>query len=500
MGSNLDLLIINPGNRKAYQALANNLSAVEPPTWAGMLATHARNNGISVAILDTNALMLTPAEAAKKILEMKPRLAAIAVYGQNPCASTQCMPVTGAICEEIKKLDPDQKILLVGGHVTALPERTMNEEQTDYVCLGEGPYTILDLVRELGSSRPNLSKVRDLMYREGKTLVRTEAAPLLQDLDREMPGMAWDLLPMERYRAHNWHCFGHLDRREPYASFYTTLGCPFQCSFCCIQAPFRQGEKALGMKEGVNSYRFWSPKLVVDQIERLVTQYGIYNIKIADEMFVMNQKHVEGICDGIIERGLKVNIWAYVRVNTIRESMCEKLKKAGINWLCFGFESGNARVLKDVSKGYQTDEVARAVAMTRNAGIYIIANFLFGLPEDDIKSMQDTLDLAMSLNCEFANFYCAMAQPGSKLYDTALKEKWPLPKTWSGYSQLSADSLPLPTRHLSGLEVLKFRDQAFNTYFGSSQYLNMIERTFGKETLDHVVAMAGVKLERKNSC
>ena len=76
--------------------------------------------------------------------------------------------------------------------------------------------------------------------------------PLLDDLDVEMPGIAWDLLPMDRYRAHNWHCFDHIGERAPYAAIHTSLGCPYRCSFCCINAPF-----------GTNAYRLWSPESVI---------------------------------------------------------------------------------------------------------------------------------------------------------------------------------------------------------------------------------------------
>ena len=93
------------------------------------------------------------------------------------------------------------------------------------------------------------------------------------DLD-PVPGVTWDLLPMREYRAHNWHCFGHLER-EPYAAIYTTLGCPYKCSFCCIQAPFKSGEAAAGYKASVNSYRFWSPERVLDDLTMLVEQHGV---------------------------------------------------------------------------------------------------------------------------------------------------------------------------------------------------------------------------------
>ncbi|MEZ4752549.1 MAG: hypothetical protein R3B54_18525 [Bdellovibrionota bacterium] len=75
--------------------------------------------------------------------------------------------------------------------------------------------------------------------------------------------------------------------------------------------------------------------------------------------------------------------------------------------------------------------------------------------------MQETLDLAIEANCEFANFYSAMAYPGSKLYSMAVEQGWALPENWIGYSQHSYESFPLRTENLTNAEVLKFRDEAF---------------------------------------
>jgi hypothetical protein len=110
--------------------------------------------------------------------------------------------------------------------------------------------------------------------------------------------------------------------------------------------------------------------------------------------------------------------------------------------------------------------------------------------------MQATLDLALDLNCEFANFYSAMAYPGSQLYKLALEKGWQLPEKWSGYSQHSVDTLPLPTKHLSGAEVLSFRDHAFDVYFKSPSYVDLITRKFGAATAAQVHAMTLHKLER----
>jgi anaerobic magnesium-protoporphyrin IX monomethyl ester cyclase len=493
----LDLVLVHPGNRtQIYQSLGLTLSAIEPPVWAGLMATFVRNRGFSVDVLDAEAEDLNPEETAARIVQMEPLLTAIVVYGHQPSASTQNMTIAGLISAAVKRLDPERKLLLVGGHAAALPERTLREEAADYVCSGEGPYTVSELLEALRSSSPDLSKVRGLCYWDDDVVASTAPAPLVRDLDHEMAQLAWDLLPMKKYRAHNWHCFGEL-RRQPYASFYTTFGCPYHCSFCCIQAPFKSGEKVAGWKESVNSYRFWNPASVLAQIDLLVNEYGVRNIKIADEMFVLNPRHVSAICDAIIERGYNLNIWAYARVDTVKDAMLEKLKRAGITWLAFGIEAANEHVRGDVDKGFGQDEIFRTIEKVRNTGINVIGNYIFGLPEDNLESMQATLDLAQELNCEFANFYSAMAYPGSQLYLRALEQGWPLPESWSGYSQHSVDSLPLPTKYLSAADVLRFRDDAFQTYFNNPRYLEMITRKFGAETTAQIQVIASHKLQRR---
>jgi len=492
----IDLLLVNPGGRMSvYQSLGSALSAIEPPVWAGLIASFVRGKGFGVAVLDANAEDLSPEEVADRVADVDPLLTAVVVYGHNPSASTQVMPAAGAVCRAIKDGNADRNVLLLGGHVAALPDRTLSEESADFVCDGEGPVTVLELLLALSAADPALGGVRGLRYRERGGIRINEPAPLVANLDSEMPGIAWDLLPMGKYRAHNWHCFGGFPR-EPYAALYTTLGCPHHCSFCCIHAPFKRGERVMGYKESVNSYRRWSPGSVITTIERLVGDYGVRNIKFADELFVLDPSHVNGICDLIIGRGYDLNIWAYARVDTLPDILLDKLARAGVRWLALGIESASDRVRNDAVKGFGQEKIFQAVERIRSRGISIGANYIFGLPEDDHESMEATLRLALDLNTEWANFNCAMAYPGSRLYETAFENRWILPADWSGYSQYASNTVPLPTRHLSGTDVLRFRDRAFQVYFSNPVYQEMILRKFGEGTLSGVRDMVRHKIER----
>jgi len=490
MKHKLDILLIKPGSQKElYGKLSEkSLTAIEPPLWAGLIATFLRKKGCSVEIIDTEAEMLSPSMVVNKIHEKDPLLVGIIVSGTNPSASTMNMIGARAILEEISKRGVPVKSILAGLHPSALPERTMEEEKTDFVCEGEGFYTIAELIEALKEEYERKDfTIKGLWYRKDGEIFSNEKAPLIKDLDSEIPYVSWDLLPMDKYRAHNWHCFQEPgQKREPYAVIYTSLGCPFQCYFCCINAIF-----------GGRGIRYRSPQKVIEEIDVLVNNYGVKNIKIIDEMFVLNEKHVLTICDLIIRKGYKLNIWAYARVNTVKEGLLRRLKDAGVTWLSYGIESGNDRVLKSVSKGITVEKTRQIIKLTKEIGINIIGNYILGLPEDDLESMQDTMNLATDLNCEFINLYCATAYPGSPLYEQVIKEGWNLPDSWSGYSPYAYNHLPLPTRYLTSVEVLRFRDEAYVRYYKNDRYQHMIKEKFGNEVLESINNTMTTRLKRE---
>ena len=496
----LDVLFIHPNaSGKTYQELSKDLSAIEPPIWAALLANHTRNRGYSTQILDCEAERLTHQQSALEISSRKARLNIFVVYGQQPSASTQNMAGVRETLNLLRQIDKGTKTLLLGLHPSALSRKTLQEEDTDFVCQGEGPKTICGLLECNDLDNPDeLSKVPGLWYFDNGVAKCTRPAPIInqKDLATELPGMAWDLLPMDKYRTSNWHAMSNNNDRQNFASLYTSLGCPFKCSFCCINAPFGNNNVE-NWNYGRNKFRFWDPEFIIKEFDKLHAM-GIKNIKIADEMFVMNKSHFLELCKKIIDRKYNFNIWAYARIDTVKEEYLDILKEAGVNWLALGIESGNTVVRKDVVKGKFTEvKIKDLVKKIQDANINVIGNFIFGLPEDDIESMKETYELAKDLNCEFVNFYCTMAYPGSRLYLDAIKNGWTLPQTYSGYSQHSYDMRPLDTKKITAADVVRFRDQAFHDYYEDPHYLTFIENKFGKQTRIEIEKMTKHRLKRK---
>ena len=493
MAEKIDVLLVTPPSRhKVFQDLGGKLAGIEPPVWSTLMATFLREKYVSVRILDAEAEMMGFDDTANEIVDINAVLTVFVIYGHQPSASTQCMPAGREVCQRVIDLDSQINTLVMGTHASALPERTLKEEPYKFVCSGEGPETVFKLVEILKVGGDEFVSVPGLWYlNEGVVCFNPKADNL--DLNRDIPGQAWDLLDMSLYRAHNWHCFDQIEHRQPYASLQTSLGCPYKCSFCCINSPF-----------GGAGIRYWSPETIVDQIDILVSKYSVKNIKIPDEMFVLNEQHVMGICDLIIERGYDLNIWAYARIDTIKDRYLEKLKQAGFNWLALGVESGSKYVRDGVEKGRFDDiDIVKTTEKIKKHGIYIIANYIFGLPDDTTQSMQETLDLALEINSEWVNFYCAMAYPGSPLYEKAKSMKWKLPDDvggpgWIGYSQHGFDTLPLQTDTLSGQDVLDFRDKAFEIYFSEPSFLRMIQEKFGQSVVNHIEDMRSIKLKRRH--
>jgi radical SAM superfamily enzyme YgiQ (UPF0313 family) len=215
-------------------------------------------------------------------------------------------------------------------------------------------------------------------------------------------------------------------------------------------------------------------------------------------MFFLNKNYYEPLLNSIVERGYKFRMWTYSRIDTVRPNYLDLFRKAGIGWLALGVEAASQVIRREVSKGSFQEVNIRQVAKTiQEHGLNIISNYIFGFPDDTQATMQQTLDLALELNTEMVNMYPCQALPGSPLYNTARANGWALPDSYAGYAFLSYESQPLPTKHCTAAEVLKFRDEAWQKYFTNPAFLGLVEQKFGSVQRANVEAMSKIKLGRK---
>jgi radical SAM superfamily enzyme YgiQ (UPF0313 family) len=500
----IDILFIHPNASKIiYQDLSERHSAIEPPIWAGMLANHCRNRNFNVEILDCEVLNLDPEQSAKDIEATKPKIACYVVYGQQPSASSQNMEGAISSAKILKNNNPEIKTLFVGGHIAALPKETLeNEKCIDFIALNEGVYAISNLLKVSDLNDLNtIKKVKGIGYRDENNVIHLNDPEIIVPknlLEQDLPGVAWDLLPkLSNYRTAGWHSWSNSSDKQPFAALYTSLGCPYKCSFCMINIINRtQNENNISSQDS-NVFRWWSPDFIIKQFEYFAQQ-GITNVKIADELFVLNPNHFIKICDLIIERGYKFNIWAYSRIDTCKPEYLAKLKAAGVNWLGLGIENPSNAIRKEVHKdSFKEVRIIDVINSIRDAGINVAANYIFGLPEETRESLNFTYSFAEETNSEMVNFYCAMAYPGSPLYLEARKNNIKLPNKYSGFSQHSYDTQNLPSVDLSAAEILEFRDNAWNKYHTNPKYLNLLNKKFGPKSVEDVNSTAKIKLKRK---
>ena len=480
MSENLDLLLVNPGNRKSLFGNVSEYATVAQPLGIAMIASVVRNKGFNVKILDAEVENIGPEASVEKILDYNPGLVGLTTF-------TTKMTAAGQIASLLKERHPTIPISIGGHHVSAIPKRTLEEEDVDYTIKGEGYAPTLDLLTALRDGQdPRKASIPGLGYyssdfKDGE-IVLNPPGELMREL-QDLPLPAWDLLPMKDYRAHHWQSWNR-GNKNSFGLVYSSLGCPFSCGFCSVNVVY-----------GKRGSRYLAPENFVSQIEKLVEDYSTEHIEIIDDTFTLNTNRIIEISDLLIERDYDLNMWCFARTDRTDPDMLSKMKRAGINWVFMGIESGTDATLEGVSKKQSIKQIKDAVKRVRDSGIYLGGNFIFGLPGETKESMQETLDFALDINPDWANFFIPMAYPGTQLYNNALG-KGVLPRDWEQYGFFAPNAVALPTENLSSEEIISFRDRAFNTFFCSSLYQNQVEQKFGRKVKGYVQQMLTKKLER----
>ena len=499
----LDCLFVTADSSlDAYQSLSKKYSAIEPPTWSLLLAESCRSVGYNVGILDCNAEGLNLEESVKRIDIERPKVALFVIYGQNPNAGTTSMIGAERLAKALKKQNNDIHISFVGSHVSALPKEVLELNHVDTVLLNEGVYALRNLLKS--NLKEDLKNIKGIGWKSSGLLILNEPEKIVpqERMDEDLPGYAWDLLPYKKkpldlYRSHVWHANFNEQMRTPYAAIYTSLGCIYGCSFCMINILNRTDNDDDVHAGDSRMMRFWSVEWVIKQF-KLLEELGVKTVRISDEMFLLNQKYYKPICENLSKFDKKFHIWAYSRIDTVRDSLLGLVKDAGIEWLALGIEAGAQTVRITSSKGSFKDTNVRDICKKIEAyNINIISNFIVGLPNDSYITMLETLELALELNTAMMNVYPCMRLPGSKLFAEAKSAKDDLPQKYQEFAFLSYDSQPSGTEHLSSRDVISFRDYFWKTYFSNPFYLDKVERLFGIKQRNNVEEMASHSLKRK---
>jgi len=343
------LFLIANSSSKTYQKLSISYSAIEPPTWALLLAQSTRSVGFKVDILDGNAENLSEKEILDRIKNLSPRMICLVVYGQNVNAGTTNM--SGAIVlSEYLKNNIITPISIIGSHVQALPTKTLKKEKSiDFVFTNEGVYALRNILKINKFSFENLSKIKGIAFRHNDKIIINEPEIIVPNdkMDVDLPGYAWDLLPYKKkpldlYRAPMWHAEYDFKKRTPYASLQTSLGCQFGCNFCMINILNRDDNDEIGVASNYSKMRFWSTDFIINEFDKLIDM-GVKTIRIVDEMFLLNPKYYIPLCEKLAERNKddSLRIWSYSRIDTVkRPEILELVRKAGIKWLALGMRAG----------------------------------------------------------------------------------------------------------------------------------------------------------------
>ena len=506
----IDVTFISPNSaKKSYQSLSIKHSAIEPPTWALLLAESCRSVGFKVGIIDMLAEDLSDEALVERINLIKPRLICFVVYGQNVNAGTTNMSSVVSTCTFLKNNKIEIPISIIGSHVQALPKATLEKEKCiDFVFMNEGVYALRNVLKLHKINETNLYSIKGICFRNKENNIiinQNETIVPKEKMDKDLPGYAWDLLPYDQipldlYRSPLWHA-GYVDEnRTPYAAIQTSLGCQFKCSFCMINLINKTNNDELGVANEYSSMRFWTPEFVIKQFDKLI-ELGVKTIKITDEMFLLNPKYYLPLCDYLAERNKddKLNFWAYSRIDTVKDkSILNKVRRAGIRWLCLGIESGSKSIRLEVSKGkFEDVKIDEVVKHIESCDINVMANYIYGLPGDTKDTINDTFELSKKLNTAGWNTYAAMALPGSELYKNSLSNNCELPKKYEEFSFLGYETLPLSNENLHGAEILQLRDKHFKEYFENKNFLEKIKSKFGENAVKNIKDMCKLNLKRK---
>jgi anaerobic magnesium-protoporphyrin IX monomethyl ester cyclase len=353
-----------------------------PPLGILSIAAWLEKHGIDVEIIDGYASRESHEIMVAKIIS----------------CTTSSFPETNRIATLLKNKAPNIVTVLGGAHSCTIGAPLLDSYPAlDYLVIGEGENTMLDLAR---SGFSNVDKIPGVAYRaaDGKGTLSSQRK-LIKDLD-SLPFPAYHLLP-NFPRIYKLPLFSY--PKAPNTSIISSRGCPYACSYC-DRSVFSSG------------FRFNSPEYILEHVAMLNRDYGIRHVFFYDDLFTFDRRRVAEFCELKAKKGIKVSYNCIARLEHVDAELLALLKSSGCWQVNFGIESGDPEVLKKHRKFYGLDEVGQKLMMVRKAGMRVKGLFMVGLPGEDEATIRRTIDYALSLPLDEINVTKFTPFPGAPVY------------------------------------------------------------------------------------
>ncbi len=441
-GSLLKIVLINPATSSEQVFGDWDLSGVDtycPPMGLLYLASFARRHNHDPHIIDLNALKWSLAESIQFVKSLEN----VDVVGVT--SNTVNVHNANKIAKELRLTGFKGKIVLGGPHITALPVETLKRfNAIDFGVIGEGEITFLELIEKIQKKEP-MSDVNGLVWRDdsGKILLNPPR-PLIKDLDI-LPFPAWDLLP----NFPNAYPHNALEtKQQPSATILTSRGCPNQCTFC--------DRSVYGSR-----VRHHSAEYSLNMIRYLRKEYGIKDLMVVDDNFLIDREKLFKICDTMIDEKMDLTWYCLAHIKYMTEDRLKKIKQAGCWIMEVGIESGCDMILRFIKKNITKTEIAAAVKRAKEAGIKIKGNFIFGFPTETKESLEETIHFATSIDISLFQQTFLTILPGCELANYA-GQYGDFEKDWGKISMYKITFVP---HGLTKEELLKASKDAFIRFY-----------------------------------
>ncbi len=388
------ILFIHPNYRSGGAEIAGNW----PPSWVAYLTGALKAAGFSdVQFVDAMTDKLDEARLAEIIAAARPDVVGATAITPSIYQAEAVLKLTRQIC-------PDAVTVLGGIHATFMYQQVLAEAPwIDVIVRGEGEEILVNLVRaiEAGDWRRTRHGIKGLAFTEtsdaGTRIVATEAAPTVKDLNAITPD--WDIL--------EWRKYTYIPLNTRVAIPNMARGCPFTCSFCSQWKFWRD-------------YRIRDPEKVADEIQDLVERHKVGFFILADEEPTINRKKFIAFCESLIARGLNEKVlWGInTRVTDILrdEAYLPLYRRAGLIHVSLGTEAAAQLKLDRFNKETKVADNKKAIRLLREAGIVTEAQFIVGLENETVETLEETYRMARDWNPDMANWSMYTPWPFTKLF------------------------------------------------------------------------------------